>query len=118
MRFFRLVFNADSVHTDPGKIKATGEIEAPKNAKQLQELLGMATYMGSFMFHLSQHTTHPRELMKKDTDFIWSPSHQSVFIKIKELICSEIMLIYFKQRLKSIVMFDVSTKGIGAVHKQ
>ena len=113
--FFGLVFNAQGVHPDPGKVKDIEQIPAPSDAKQLMEFLGIATYMSPFIPHLSQNTAPLRDLLKKGTEFVWSASHQMSFEKVKQLICQEVMLSYFDPHKESKLQVDASSRGIGAV---
>ena len=56
-----------------------------------------------------------RELLKHDTDFQWTPSHETASKKIKRLICKEITLSYFDPRAETHVQVDASSHGLGAV---
>ena len=42
---------------------------ATEDKQQLQSFLGMVTYMGNFVPHLSHHTELLRQLLKKDVTF-------------------------------------------------
>ena len=95
MTFFGLKFGAEGVRPDPGRIKAIQQLKAPQNVTQLQEFLGIATYMSPFIPNLSQQTANLRDLVKKDVDFIWTASHNAVFETTKEIICRQITLAYF-----------------------
>ena len=44
---------------------------APETKQQLQSFLGMVTYMGNSIPHLSHHTEPLRQLLKKDLTFYW-----------------------------------------------
>lgn len=46
-------------------VMAIGEIEDPRNTKQYQKFLMMATYMGPFIPQLSQQTVPLKKLLKK-----------------------------------------------------
>ena len=61
--------NLMQVHPDPEKVADVKDMAAPKDAKGLQQFLGIATYMSPFIPHLSQHTADLRELTKKNSDF-------------------------------------------------
>ena len=87
IHFFCLIFNEEGTQPDPERIKAMQDIKPPTNKTQLQELLGIATYMSPFVPNLSTHIAPLRELIKKDTDFTWTPSHEKKFNDIKDLIC-------------------------------
>ena len=67
--FFGAVYSRDGVEPDPKKIQGIEEMTAPETKQQLQSFLGMVTYMGNFVPHLSHHTEPLRQLLKKDVTF-------------------------------------------------
>ena len=95
IHFFGLIFNEEGAQPDPERIKAIQDIKPPTNKTQLQEFLGIATYLSPFVPNLSTHTATLRDLIKKDTDFTWTPSHEKKFNDIKDLICRDSKLTYF-----------------------
>jgi hypothetical protein len=54
MKFFGLEFNVDGVRPDPGRAADIQRMKAPQNVAQVQEFLGIATYMSPFIPNLSQ----------------------------------------------------------------
>ena len=54
--FFRAIYSREGVEPDPWKIQGIEEMTAPETKQQLQSFLGMVTYMGNFIPHLSHHT--------------------------------------------------------------
>ena len=87
MCFFGLEFSCQRVNPDPEKIAAISQLQTPKDAVQIRVFFGIATYMAPFAPNLSQHTSILHELLKNDTDFQWTPSHETAFKRIKRLIC-------------------------------
>ena len=67
IKFFGLCFDKEGVHRDPKKVADVRDMAAPKDAKGLQQFLGIATYMSPFIPHLTQHTSDLRELTKKNS---------------------------------------------------
>jgi hypothetical protein len=114
INFFGMVYSADGVKPDPKKVEDIKSLEAPKNATQLKEFLGIVTYIGPFIPHLSQHTASLRDLLKKDSEFQWSSSHEQDFKKVKELISDEITLAYFDPNKEAVIQVDASSRGLGA----
>lgn len=88
--FFGMLFEVEGVHPDPGKVKAIGAIQEPQDAQELQTFLGIATYIAPFIPNLSATSEPLRNLLKKDIDFQWSPSHKTAFENIKQSICREV----------------------------
>ena len=74
--------------------------------------------MRPFVPNLSTHTAPLRDLIKKDTDFTWTPSHEKKFNDIKDLICSDSKLTYFDPAKDIVIQVDASGRGIGAVLMQ
>ena len=118
MKFFGLVFDAEGVHPDPQRIADIKEMKTPQNATQLQEYLGIATYMSPFIAKLSQHTAALRDLVKKDVEFVWTESHETAFERTKALICRQTTLKYFNPSAESVIQVDASGRGLGAVLMQ
>ena len=75
MRLFDLQFSPQRVNHDPDKIAAISQPQTPKDALQLREFLGIATYIAQFAPNLSQHTAILRELLKNVADLHWTLSH-------------------------------------------
>ena len=65
-KFFGCLYNADGVHPDPEKVNAIHVLPEPTNITELQEFLGMVTYLSPFILGLSTLTAPLCELLKKD----------------------------------------------------
>ena len=72
INFFGCLYDAHGVHPDLGKVDAVHTLPAPTNVTELQEFLGLVTYLSPFIPGLSTLTAPLLELLKKDTDFIWN----------------------------------------------
>lgn len=118
VRFFGLVFDRNGVHPDPQKTTAIDAITAPTSVKELQEFLGIVTYMSPFIPNLATQTAPLRELMKKDVIFAWTASHQQAFESIKKLITAEVTLAYFNPKEEVVIEVDASSRGLGAALTQ
>ena len=115
LKLFGLVFDAEGAHPDPKRIRNIEQMGRPANSTELQEFLGIATYMSPFLPKLSQQTAPLRDLLKKEAEFEWTPSHDAVFEGTKALICRHVTLSYFRQEVDSVVQVDASSQGLGAV---
>ena len=56
INFFGCLYNANGVHPDPGKVNAIHALPAPTNTTELQEFLGLVTYLSPFIPGLSTLT--------------------------------------------------------------
>ena len=99
INFFGCLYNANSIHPDPGKVNAVHALPAPTNVTELQEFLGLVTYLSPFMPVLSTLTAPLQELLKKDTDFSWNHTYDITFEWVKEAVISDTTLRYFDPSL-------------------
>ena len=108
--FFGAIYSQEGVH--PG----IEEMTAPETKQQLQSFLGMVTYMGNFIPHLSHHTEPLRQLLKKDVTFYWDEQLTQSFQEIKHLLKKQTSkpLGYYDWRKEVIVQADASLRGLGA----
>ena len=75
-------------------------------------------YMSSFVPYMSHHLAVLRELLKRDTEYVWLHQHAEAFSTIKSLICKTTTLTYFDTNKDSVPHVDSSQKGLGAVLMQ
>ena len=94
-------------------MEAFRAILEPQDTQELQSSLGIATYMASFIPSPSALSEPLRNLLKKSTDFHWSPSHNTALEKFKQSICRQVSLTYFDLRRK-ILQVDISLRGLGS----
>ena len=84
--FFGAEYSADGMHPCPKKIQGITEMTPPTDKQQLASFIGMVTYMGNFVPHLSHHTEPLRAMLKQETVFAWDEMANASFQKIKDLI--------------------------------
>ena len=114
--FFGAIYSRERIEPDPKKIQGIEEMTVPETKQQLQSFLGMVTYMGNFIPHLSHHTEPLRQLLKKDVTFYWDDQLTRSFQEIKHLLkkATSKPLGYYDQRKAVIVQADASLRGLGA----
>ena len=113
INFFGCLYNANGVHPDLEKVDAVHALPAPTNVTELQEFLGMVTYLSPFIHGLSTLTAPLWELLKKDADFTWNASYQTAFEQVKQAIISDTTLRYFDPSLPVTIQVDASQVGLG-----
>ena len=114
IKFFGCIYDKDGAHLDPSKVTAIHNMLPPETPSQLQEFLGMVTYLSPFVSSLSSFTSSLNGLLKKDVEFSWNETYQDAFDPIKSLVCSDTTLCYFDICRPAIIQVDASTKGPGA----
>ena len=102
------------VHPDPGKVNAVHALPAPTYVTELQEFLGLVTYLNPFIPGLSTLTAPLQELLKKDTDFSWNHTYDITFEQVKEAVISHTTLRYFDPSLPVTIQVDASQVDLGA----
>ena len=114
INFFGCLYDANGVHADPGKVNAIHALPAPTNITELQEFLGLVTYLSPFIPGLSTLTAPLWEMLKKDTDFIWNCTYDITFEQVKEAVISDTTLRYLDPSLPVTIQVDTSQVGLGA----
>ena len=112
--FFGNIVTSKGIKPDPKKVEAIKSWPIPTNVKELQSFLGAINYLSKFIPHLSTLRSTLQGLVKKDSDYIWTPTHNRAFQDIKDAICSETLLAYFDKTKPVFIEVDASGHGLGA----
>lgn len=100
------------------RVRAVQQFRKPENTAELRSFLGLITYVGRFIPHLASKTDLLRALLKKETKFQWTPTHQSAFEEIKQAASKISYLGFFNPKDITILVADASPCGLGAVLMQ
>ena len=114
INFFSCLYNVNGVHPEPGKVNAVHALLAPTNITELQEFLGLVTYLSPLIPGLATLTAPLQELLKKDTDVIWNHTYDAAFDWVKEAVISDTTLRYFDPSLPVTIQVNTSQVGLGA----
>lgn len=109
------VISLNKIKKCPKKIEAIQEVKRPKNQEEIKRFLGMTTYYSKFIPNASSITYPLRCLLKKNRKFQWDAKCELAFIKIKELIASDYVLMPFNPELPITLACDASPTGVAAV---
>ena len=113
VNFFGCPYDADGIHLDPEEVNAIHTLPAPTNITELQEFLGMVTYLSPFIPGLSTLTVPLCELLKKDTDYTWNCTYDAAFQHVKDAVVSDTTLQYFDPSLPMTIQVYASQVGLG-----
>ncbi|XP_054720864.1 uncharacterized protein K02A2.6-like [Uloborus diversus] len=75
----------------------------------------MATYLMKFVPKFSQETSILRDLLKKDTNWIWDSHHDEAFSKVKDLLQSSTILQFFDRDKPIVLSVDATSTVINAL---
>ena len=88
IEYLGVIISYNKVEMDPVKITSVAEWPTPTNKKEVQSFIGFANFYRRFIEAFSHHARALFNLTKKDVRFIWSPTQQDTFEKLKSLVTS------------------------------
>ena len=115
VKFLGHVIDANGIYADPNKIKAIKDFPAPMNVTELQRFMGMVNQLAKFIPNLAEVNAPLRELLRKNTVWIWSQHQELAFQRIKEMLVSPQVLAHYDPKKPTIIAADACNSGIGAV---
>ena len=96
------------------KLMATKELKRPNNGKEFKSFLGAIQCLSKYINNLSAQTGSLRQLLKKDTEWIWTEEHTKAFENLKQKITEIPCLAHYNSDYPNVITTDASTKGPGA----
>ena len=118
VEFFGEQYTTSGCKPSPSKIQAITSMPQPQNMKELQCVIGMATYLSKFTAHLSELAEPLHDLTRKNAPFAWGPKHSQAFTSIKQEITRAPVLAYYDPKNHTTLQTDACLKGLGAVLPQ
>ena len=115
VKFLGSIIDEQGIHADPTKTKAISEFPPPQNAKDLQRFMGMVNHLGKFVPQLAEKSEPLRQLLCKETTWLWTDPQQRAFDQIKTTLTSAEVLACYDPSRPTIITADASLNGIGAV---
>jgi len=107
------IFNEHGVSPDPDQIKTIVELKEPTSKIELQRLIGMFNYLREFIPNMSKIISPLRELLKKDTIWLWESRHSIALNELKKLVTTPPILTHFRSDKEITIQCDVSKDGLG-----
>ncbi|KAG6442304.1 hypothetical protein O3G_MSEX002317 [Manduca sexta] len=87
----------------------------PTDVSSLRTFLGMVNYYQQFIPNLALKLNPLYKLLQKNNKFTWTKECESIFIKLKEELCSDKVLVPFHNDWPVTLATDASPTGFGAV---
>jgi len=116
--FYGMRYSENGVSPDPEKISDLQNMTPPTCKKELQEFLGLLTYLSPFISNLADKTHTLRGLLKKESMFLWEEHHKQCFENLKKEISKNSTLTFFNTNMTPTLETDASLKGLGAALMQ
>ena len=105
----------DGLHPTMDKVEAVRNAPRPTDLKTLRAWLGIVNYYGRFLQNLSSDLAPLYNLLKKGVDWSWAEGQEAAFIKVKEALQSDALLVHFDPKKPILLACDASPYGCGAV---
>ena len=86
----------------------------PKDVTAAQRLLGFTLYLSKFLPCLSNVTKPLRELMQKNTAWVWDHPQQAAVDKLKQMVTNIPVLRYYSPQEEVTIQCDASQTGLEA----
>ena len=118
IHYLGFLLRTDGIKPLPDKIQAIQRLKRPTNRKQLLSFLGLVNYYRDMWKRRSHILTPLTFLLKKDVPFKWTEEQEAAFLRIKEIICADVMLAFPQFGKKFILHTDASKFQLGAVIMQ
>ena len=93
--FFGNVLSKDGLSPDTMKVELIQQWPTPTNHKELQSFLGTVNYLSRSLAFLSDLCAPLQSLLKKDTEFVWTPVHQQSFDQLKLHVSNDVKLQFY-----------------------
>jgi len=113
--FYGHILSANGLKVDPSKVEAINALDPSSSLPDLQSFLGATQYLSRFIPHMASVAAPLWDLVKKSSEFVWSPEHQAAVDKIKQAVAAPTSLKYFDSKKPVVVQVDASQRGLGAV---
>ena len=104
------------IFPDPALLIAIRDFPRPTNLKQLRGFCGLAQQVGAWNPDLSQSMVRSRELLKLDSEWIWTDELELEFNNARDLMSGKRALVAFNQMLDTRLITDASrVHGLGFI---
>lgn len=112
------MLSKDGIRLDPARMAAIANLQAPKDVKSLQQVLGLFQYYTRFHLDYAAVAALLTDLTKKAVVWKWSTACQEAFEQIKRVLTSEPVVARPDFSLPFVVQTDWSLVALGAILAQ
>jgi hypothetical protein len=115
---FGFVLGQSKVRIDPERVQALDKLHVPTSVSELRRFLGLIGYFRRFIPRFSALCAPLYKLLQKDVDFAFNDECHENFVKLKELLKSDAILITPDFRYPFKLYTDASGCALGAILTQ
>ena len=96
--------SVEGVCPDPKKLEVRS-FPVPCDVTQVRQFLGLASYYRRFVPRFAMIASPLHALLKKDNAFLWSPECSSDFKRLKDVLTSSPVLVFFPSLALNVNLF-------------
>ena len=90
------IISSEGLRADPNKLKAINEMKPPTDKEGVERVLSTIHYLQKFAPNLADLAKPPRELVKKDSEFVWDKEvHGQCLDRVKQVLTQAPVLKFF-----------------------
>ena len=115
LQYLGQIIDSEGIRKDPSKVKAIADMAEPQDIASLRRFLGLVNHLMKFCPNLAEKTKPLRDLLKKDSSWVWGPAQQEAFQQLKADMASEQVLARYNPEKETMASSDASSFGLGAV---
>jgi hypothetical protein len=118
IKFLGYVISDKGVKIDESRTEVISNYPKPKNARQVKQFLGLASYYRKFIQNFADVAKPLNELTRQDTQFKWSSECEMAFEELKRRLASPPILKFPDFDRPFTITTDASNIGLGAILSQ
>ena len=108
VEFAGFIISAEGIKAEPYKLATLHGFPSPKNLQQLRSFLGAAQQLAFYVPDLAHVSAPLRPLLKKHNAFLWLEEHEAAFLKVKDILTSDMVIRPFDPKLPTRLLCDAS----------
>ena len=120
LQYLGQIIDSEGIRKDPSKVKAITNMAEPQDIADLRRFLhvGLANHLMKFCPNLAEKKKPLRDLLKKESAWVWGLAQQEAFQQLKADMASKQVLALYDLEKETTVSSDASSFGLGAVLMQ